>query len=199
MRMLLTGGSACGKSSFAEQILLQLPRPYYYIATMQPYGADGAAKVDKHRAMREDKGMVTIERYHDLAKLTLPQRGTVLFEDIPNLLANEMFDDQGVMHDPVDPLTRGIAALVAQSDDILIVTNEVGSGLYSYEPTTQAYVRTLGQVNQYAASLCDYVYEFVCGIPLQVKTPRTDAATQVQNMARAMTKPLSSESLEPLS
>lgn len=196
MRMLLTGGSACGKSSFAEQVLLQLPRPYYYIATMQPYGADGAAKVDKHRAMRADKGMVTIERYHDLADLQLPQRGTVLFEDIPNLLANEMFDDAGVMHDPTDPLAKGIAALVAQADNILIVTNEVGSGLYSYESTTQAYVRMLGAINQYAAGLCDYAYEFVCGIPLQLKAPQASSEEQAVGLAHATTKPLP---LEPRS
>ena len=42
MLYLLTGGSGCGKSAFAEQLLLTLPAPRYYIATMIPYGEEGA-------------------------------------------------------------------------------------------------------------------------------------------------------------
>lgn len=35
MRILLTGGSACGKSTYAETLAVRLAAPRYYIATMR--------------------------------------------------------------------------------------------------------------------------------------------------------------------
>ena len=69
MIILLTGGSGCGKSSFAEKICMAHDMPRYYIAAMQPLSSDGLQKVDKHRAMRAGKGFETFERYTDLEHL----------------------------------------------------------------------------------------------------------------------------------
>ena len=44
MMTLLTGGSKCGKSAFAERILAAFSGQKYYIAAMQPYGSDAAEK-----------------------------------------------------------------------------------------------------------------------------------------------------------
>ena len=38
MNILLTGGSGCGKSSFAESLVMKFPLPRWYVATMQSYG-----------------------------------------------------------------------------------------------------------------------------------------------------------------
>ena len=54
MMHLVTGASASGKSAYAEDLLvLAKSAEKYYIATMRPWGAEGAARVKKHRAMRE--------------------------------------------------------------------------------------------------------------------------------------------------
>ena len=71
MIILLTGGSGCGKSHFAEKICVSHDMPRYYIAAMKPSGSDGLQKIDKHRAMRAGKGFVTYERYTDLEHLKL--------------------------------------------------------------------------------------------------------------------------------
>ena len=39
--ILLTGGSACGKSTYAEEICMKCHSPKYYLAAMQPYGEEG--------------------------------------------------------------------------------------------------------------------------------------------------------------
>ena len=92
MIILFTGGSACGKSSYAESVCVQLPLPRFYIAAMKPYGAEGEARIKRHRAMRAGKGFETFECYTGLKELRLPERGTALLECICNLTANEMFD-----------------------------------------------------------------------------------------------------------
>ena len=59
-RILLTGGSACGKSSYAEQLVCSLPGPRYYLATMRPYSDHDQERIQRHRAQREGKGFITI-------------------------------------------------------------------------------------------------------------------------------------------
>jgi len=178
--ILLTGGSGCGKSVFAESLCERLPAPRYYIAAMRPWGEESERKIARHRVQRREKGFVTIERYSDLAGLRLPARGTALLECVCNLTANEMFSERRggsalsgaaayEISDPVERVLSGVAALEAQCGHLLVVTNDVGSDGGGYEAATMAYVAALGRINAALAARADAVYELVCGIPLVQK------------------------------
>lgn len=167
--ILLTGGSGCGKSSYAEALCSRLPKPRYYIAAMRPYGDGSEEKIGRHRRMRQGKGFETIERYTDLEHLTLPQRGTALLECVCNLTANEMFDAEGNYDDPCERVLAGVAALRRQSDTLVVVTNDVGSDGGTYDAGTNAYIAVVGRINAALAREADTVYELVCGIPLKLK------------------------------
>ena len=52
MLMLVLGGAASGKSAYAESLVLKTGLPRYYLATMQVWDAECAARVEKHRKMR---------------------------------------------------------------------------------------------------------------------------------------------------
>ena len=169
MLILLTGGSACGKSSYAETLCLQFPLPRYYLAAMRPFGEGSEAKIARHREMRAGKGFETIERYTDLAGLNLPERGTALLECICNLTANEMFDEAGTQTDPFQTVMRGVEALRSQCETLIVVTNDVGSDSKAYDPATQAYIQALGRINAALAQQADCVFELVCGIPIPLK------------------------------
>ena len=56
MTVLVTGGSKCGKSHFAESLFNDFPGEKIYIATMQPYGEEAFAAIERHRKMRSGKG-----------------------------------------------------------------------------------------------------------------------------------------------
>ena len=169
MMILLTGGSSCGKSGYAEDICVSLPGPRYYIASMRPWGETGLEKVRRHRRLRAGKGFETIERYTDLAGLELPERGTVLMECIATLTANEMYDEQGNMNDPVDRIVEGIRRLEEQAQTLVVITNDVGSEMNDYSESTNAYIRAIGKINAILAGEADSVCEMVCGIPLVLK------------------------------
>ncbi len=170
MMILLTGGSACGKSSYGEQLCVTQPGPRYYIAAMKPYGIDGQEKVARHRKLRQGKGFETIERYTDLDSLVLPERGCVLLECICNLTANEMFDEQGSISDPRERILDGVRALQKQCEYLVVITNEAGTEDSSgYDAGTQEYMRVLGEINISLAKEADTVLELVCGIPLVLK------------------------------
>ncbi len=166
MMLLLTGGSACGKSSYAEALCARLPKPRYYIAAMRPADAEDEEKIAKHRAMRKNKGFETIERYTGLSSLRLPVRGTALLECICNLTANEMFYKDGAFTDPCAKVIEGVRTLYSQCAHLIVVTNDVGSDGCVYDAATSAYIAAIGTINAALAAQADAVYEMVCGIPL---------------------------------
>ena len=61
MLTLVIGGSASGKSAYAESLCLQSPLPRTYLATMQVWDDECAARVARHRAMRAQKQFDTVE------------------------------------------------------------------------------------------------------------------------------------------
>lgn len=169
MMILITGGSGCGKSFFAEQLCMKQPGPRYYLAAMQPYGEEGEARIRRHRALREGKGFETVERYTDYASLKLPARGTALLECVANLTANEMFGPDGSVTDPVERVLSGISAVSDQCRTLIVITNDVGSDGVRYEATTESYIHALGRINAALAEGADTVIEMVAGIPLFLK------------------------------
>ena len=167
MLILVTGGSASGKSAYAESLCLGLS-PRVYLACMQPFGDEGARRIARHRAMRRDKGFLTVERYTELASLILPPCACVLLEDLGNLAANEMFLTEPPS-DPFDAAIRGIDALLSQCERLVVVTDELGSDGIDYDPATTAYLAALGALNRAVAARADAVIEVVAGIPIPLK------------------------------
>ena len=53
MLTLVLGGAASGKSAYAESLVLKTGLPRYYLATMQVWDAECAARVEKHRKIRK--------------------------------------------------------------------------------------------------------------------------------------------------
>ena len=169
MRILLTGGSACGKSTFAEKLCTGLPEPRFYIATMRPYDDECEKKIARHRELRRFKGFTTVEQYTDMQSVKLPSGCTALLECMCNLTANEMFDGQGQICDAYDKILSGIEVLEAQCGELIVVTNEVGADVRGYDAGTVRYIETLGRLNIALAERFDCVCELVCGIPLILK------------------------------
>lgn len=50
------GAAASGKSAYAESLCLGHDGPRVYLATMEPFGEEGARRIARHRALREGKG-----------------------------------------------------------------------------------------------------------------------------------------------
>lgn len=168
MFTLVVGGAASGKSEYAEGLILASPhRPRYYIATMEPFGPEGQARIARHRTLRLGKGFETVERYTGLAGLRLPQRGAVLLECLGNLTANELYSPAGAGTEEgaARAVTAGVEALLPQCADLVVVGNEVFSGGRDYAGDTDGYLRALAAANRTLAGWADRVCEVACGIP----------------------------------
>lgn len=110
MLHIVYGGSASGKSSYAESIAMSLQGDgrLLYIATMYPYkwntteiDPEMMQRIERHRAMRADKGFDTVECYRHVEHIVAKRQDVLLLECMSNLLANEMYlepenDDGGL-------------------------------------------------------------------------------------------------------
>ena len=170
MTLLVIGGAASGKSDYAENLLCGLSgdAPKIYIATMEPYGAEAAARIVKHRKMRAGRGFRTVERYADLAGLRVPDASAVLLEDLGNLCANELFP-AGDIAQAEASILRGVESLRTQCAHLVIVSNEIFCGGTDYQGDTRSYLRLLARLHRHIARTFDAVCEVVCGIPTYYK------------------------------
>ena len=170
MVVMITGGSGSGKSELAENIAAALSKGrLIYIAAMIPRGDEGRKRVERHRKMRADKGFETVERYTALAKYDFDAESTVLLECMSNLLANEMYEENGAGEDSVSEIIKGIDTMINNTSNAVIVTNDVFSDGESYDDETLKYIKYLGELNRYIASRADEVYESVYSIPVKLK------------------------------
>ena len=169
MLTLVVGGAASGKSAYAERLVLQTALPRYYLATMQVWDAECAARVEKHRRMRAEKQFETLECPLHLGMVRLPARGTALLEDLGNLTANELYDPAGAGAAAASAILDGLDKLAAQCEHLVVVSNEVFSGGANYAGDTDRYLKALAQVNNTLAARADAVVRVVCGIPVYHK------------------------------
>lgn len=166
MRILLTGGSASGKSTYAMKLAKSFPGPWYRVDTMVPGTVGSELEAARQLLPKKLDGFIQIRRFAGVGALTFPQRGTVVLDCMCNLAANEMFDEQGRVRDIFDSILRDMAELEAKCGDLIVITNEIGSGYQSYEDETPAYIRMLGRLNCALAQRFDCVMEVVSGIPV---------------------------------
>lgn len=182
MLTLISGGSGSGKSAFAENlIMLRSTTNRFYIATMIPFDAECKKRILRHRKMREDKHFVTIEMPLHIKNIEFPinnskeelkpESNSVLLECMSNLVANELYEQEGAHENSVEEIIQGILHLKNQCKELIIVTNEVFSDGNLYDDEMH-YLKMLGEINAQLATIADEVIEVVYSIPVYIKRNR---------------------------
>lgn len=189
MLHIVYGGSASGKSSYAESFAMSLQGEgrLLYIATMYPYkwntteiDTETMQRIERHRAMRADKGFDTVECYRHVEHIVAKRQDVLLLECMSNLLANEMYlepdsnagSDMAETMSPVsNKIVQALIDLSTRVQELVIVTNDVFSdgGSLTYDESTREYVKNLAEINCALAREAATVTEVVCGIPVIVK------------------------------
>lgn len=189
MLHMVYGGSASGKSSYAESFAMSLQGEgrLLYIATMYPYkwntteiDPETMQRIERHRAMRADKGFDTVECYRHVEHIVAKRQDVLLLECMSNLLANEMYlepdsnagSDMAETMSPVsNKIVQALIDLSTRVQELVIVTNDVFSdgGSLTYDESTREYVRNLAEINCALAWEAATITEVVCGIPVIVK------------------------------
>lgn len=131
MLLLVIGGSASGKSEYAEaRALAAAGKKMFYVAAMKPFGEEAQKRIERHRRMRAGKGFETVERYTDLEGLCRERPDlagqVVLVECLSNLTANEIFEPEGAGAASAEQaIVSGIYRLSKLAGTVIVVTADV--------------------------------------------------------------------------
>lgn len=166
---LILGGARSGKSAFAEREALATPgaERFVYIATAQAHDDAMAERIAHHRAHRDGRWH-TVEAPLQLGATLTEQDGsdTVILVDCLTLwLSNALAADGW------DAERAGLLeALLACQGRVLLVSNEVGSGVVPLGELSRVFVDEAGRLHQALAALCSRVSLVVAGLPLDLKS-----------------------------
>ena len=164
--ILVTGGARSGKSALAERLAQSYGNKVIYIATSEPFDDEMQSRIDRHRA-RRDAGWRTVD-----APLELPDMLVQTDGDAPRLVdCLTMWLNNLIYHnrDVGDEMDRLIKVISEQQADLVMVTNEIGSGLVPQTAEARKFRDLAGELNQMVAQAASQVYLSVSGIPVKIK------------------------------
>ena len=163
---LVLGGARSGKSRYAETLIEALPPPWIYLATAEARDAEMEKRIAAHRARREGRWR-TIEAPHDLAEALsgLPKGSAVLVDCLTLWLSNRMLAEAD-MDREIDRLE---SVLANREGALVLVSNEVGSGIVPNNALARRFQDLQGTLNQRIAARASGVILMVAGLPLQMK------------------------------
>ena len=166
---LVLGGARSGKSRYAESLIAALPPPWQppwsYLATAEAGDTEMAARIATHRARRGPQWQ-TIEAPRDLvAALKSRETMPVLVDCLTLWLSNLMLADADIDAE----ISRLEAALADTGAPVVLVANEVGSGIVPDNPLGRRFRDLQGVLNQRMAARADRVVLVVAGLPLAIK------------------------------
>jgi adenosylcobinamide kinase / adenosylcobinamide-phosphate guanylyltransferase len=162
---LVLGGARSGKSRYAESLIAALPPPWVYIATAEAGDEEMTVRINAHRA-RRGPDWRTIEAPRDLtAALAASERLPVLIDCLTLWLSNLLLADADIDAE----IKRLENALMVANAPVVLVANEVGSGIVPDHPLGRKFRDLQGVLNQRIAARADRVVLMVAGLPLTVK------------------------------
>jgi adenosylcobinamide kinase/adenosylcobinamide-phosphate guanylyltransferase len=155
--VLITGGARSGKSQEAERRLAGAPE-VIYVATAEEYPGDDewSARLAAHRA-RRPAHWSTVETAV-LAPLLLQEGPPLLIDCLGLWLARESEDPDAL-----------VEAWRACQREVVLVTNEVGSGVVPATASGRTFRDGLGRLNARIAAESDEVWHCVAGVACRLK------------------------------
>ena len=164
--ILVTGGARSGKSAIAEARALSFGPCAVYIATAEARDAEMTARIAAHQARRGDNWRTHAAPLDLTGALTATDgEGPRLVDCLTLWLTNLMLGG----HDWQAAGRALAAALPAQADPVVFVTNEVGAGIVPENALARVFRDAAGTLNQWVAAAADELVLAVAGLPLRVK------------------------------
>jgi adenosylcobinamide kinase/adenosylcobinamide-phosphate guanylyltransferase len=177
MKALITGGARSGKSGFAERLCMSRADAAVYVATAQAFDDEMKERIALHRSQRAAAAYPwrTLEVPLGLPGL-LDRLGSsgeppaVLVDCLTLWLSNVLLaaGDKGeaAAREAVERLTEAAASYPGE---LILVTNEVGSGIVPEYPLGRLYRDLSGIMNQRIAGICGEVFLVTAGVAVELK------------------------------
>ena len=169
--VFVIGGCRSGKSSYAMQTAEKVPAEQkIFIATCVPQDDEMKRRVARHQKERS-QNWVTVEAPLDLPEAILQnsRRGDVILVDCLTLWVSNLLIETGDEKKIEDTISQLIEVLEKAICPIVLVSNEVGTGIVPENRLARQFRDITGWVNQAVAKCANKVVWMVAGIPVTVK------------------------------
>jgi adenosylcobinamide kinase/adenosylcobinamide-phosphate guanylyltransferase len=170
---LFIGGAKSGKTKAALREAAKHPAPYYYLATAQGLDDEMRSRICHHQAERGPDWKTLESPLEPQAVLSdLAGSSPVLMDCITLWFSNLIGARPGVQL-PVSYFSERTAELVKAikryKGPVIVVSNELGSGMVPMDPLSRHYRDAIGLAHQLLAAEAENVYLVVAGIPVKIK------------------------------
>lgn len=164
---LILGGTRSGKSSFAQQLAENSGNALVYVATAEAFDNEMTDRIARHQ---QDRGpdWQTIEESRDITTVIAARstsKTTLLVDCLTIWLSNLMLADADISA----ALEKLEDALTNAQGPVILVSNEVGSGIVPESPLGRQFRDEAGWMNQRVARAASDVALITAGLPLWLK------------------------------
>ena len=175
MLTFIIGGARSGKSRFAESLCLPSHR-VAYIATARVQDKEMRARVARHRKDRPPHWLTFEEPLAINATLCHAEQfcDVLLVDCLTIWLSNFLYQRRRLSVARIETLVLEQLDEIlkaASSWNVILVSNEVGSGIVPSTKIGRLFRDLQGRVNQRVAAKADRVFLVVAGIPIQIRPP----------------------------
>ncbi|MCZ6830465.1 MAG: bifunctional adenosylcobinamide kinase/adenosylcobinamide-phosphate guanylyltransferase [Gammaproteobacteria bacterium] len=166
MKVLVLGGARSGKSRYAEQLARGRGRSLRYIATGEAKDVEMARRIHHHQQQRASDWRVHEEALQlGSALAECDAADSCILVDcltlwLSNCLAERCWPEQRELF---------LQTLPTMAADVILVSNEVGSGVVPLGELSREFVDASGWLHQELTQHCDSVTLVVAGLPLYLK------------------------------
>ena len=171
--ILALGGTRSGKSRFGLAATRRLAGDgrAWFLATAWPGDAELDDRIQRHRRERP-AAWPTIDVGADLAGAlarTDPDE-PVLVDGLTLWLSTLLGDDVPEIDPILDgPVQAALGAIRARPGPVVVVSDEIGSGIVPMHAGARAYRDLVGITHQRLSALADEAYLLVAGLPVTLK------------------------------
>lgn len=170
MKLFISGGAKCGKSTLAQKLAVELSKGgrHYYIATMVSTGQEDDERIRRHIADREGMGFETVECFQNILDClkTADQDGVFLVDSVTALLQNSLFPVEKNYELDLDAAERCSEELMVFAGLVrhaVFVSDYIYSDAERYSESTEMYRKCLADIDRRLAQVCDTVVEVSAG------------------------------------
>lgn len=169
--ILIIGGCRSGKSRQALKLAEpKRGRQNVFVATCSPQDEEMTARVENHQKERGDRWRTVETPLDPTAAIqdTGPQADILVIDCLTLWVSNLLmagFDDNQVF----DKVDRMCAILSDPPCPVILVSNEVGTGIVPENTLARRFRDMAGWCNQRVAAACEQVIWMVAGIAVSVK------------------------------
>ena len=165
--IFILGGARSGKSSYAIE-LAKKEKNVLFAATAKPSDSEMKERIEKHKKSRP-KNFKTVEIKEELLEIFKEHFNTAIIDCLTIFVSGGMVNGKSEQK-ILAGIKKFLTEIKNKNKKIIIVSNEVGSGIVPRNKLAREFRDVLGNVNKMVSGFSDKVYLMTAGIPILIKT-----------------------------